>query len=74
METVPCQFCSKPTRMIGTKQCDSCWELKSRMEVADPTVLRRITKAIVDTKKQDEQRFREAAMARAVQRLANSEE
>jgi len=30
-KTMPCQVCRKPTRMLGTKLCDGCWEIKSRM-------------------------------------------
>lgn len=26
IDTVPCQFCGKPTMMTGTKKCDQCWE------------------------------------------------
>lgn len=30
-ETVPCELCGKPTRMLGTKRCDGCWELETRI-------------------------------------------
>lgn len=30
-ETVPCIWCAKPTRMLGTRQCDNCWELSRRI-------------------------------------------
>jgi hypothetical protein len=29
--TVPCEICGKPTRMIGTRRCDRCWELEMRI-------------------------------------------
>ena len=29
---VPCELCETPTRMTGTKRCDSCWELGRRIE------------------------------------------
>lgn len=29
---VPCQWCSKPTPMLGTKECDRCHELCVRVE------------------------------------------
>ncbi len=31
--TVPCETCSTPTRMTGTKRCNNCWEVESRMEI-----------------------------------------
>lgn len=30
-ETVPCKFCNTPTDMVGTKLCDPCWEVDSRL-------------------------------------------
>lgn len=29
--TVLCKWCGKQTPMLGTKQCDNCWELSSRI-------------------------------------------
>jgi hypothetical protein len=26
--TVPCQFCDKPTPMLGTKMCNACWSVE----------------------------------------------
>lgn len=31
-EMIPCQWCGTPTRMLGTKECDRCWELRSRIQ------------------------------------------
>jgi hypothetical protein len=31
-ETVPCMICGRPTPMTGTKLCDGCWEVTSRLE------------------------------------------
>jgi hypothetical protein len=31
-ETIPCKTCGKPTRMKGTKLCDNCFEVESRLE------------------------------------------
>lgn len=28
---VPCDLCSRPTAMTGTRRCDRCWELESRI-------------------------------------------
>jgi len=30
-ECVPCQVCGIPTTMLGTKLCNGCWEVKSRL-------------------------------------------
>jgi len=29
---VPCKTCGEPTTMMGTKLCDGCWEVESRLE------------------------------------------
>lgn len=29
--TVPCELCTRQTPMLGTKLCDRCWELKTRI-------------------------------------------
>ena len=29
--TVPCETCGKPTLMEGTKRCDGCYEVESRL-------------------------------------------
>jgi len=31
-QMVPCGICTTPTRMLGTKRCDGCWELEQRLE------------------------------------------
>lgn len=31
-KTTPCKYCGRKTRSTGTKLCDKCWELKTRME------------------------------------------
>lgn len=40
-ETVPCGLCGTSTRMTGTKRCDRCWELESRIQ-GNPELARRI--------------------------------
>ena len=40
-DTCSCGLCGKPTRMTGTKRCDGCWELESRIR-RDPEIARRI--------------------------------
>jgi len=40
--TVPCQWCETPTPYIGTRECDACWELRSRLQGADPVVVRKM--------------------------------
>ena len=39
--TVPCKWCGKETRMLGTKMCDACWELDSRIRM-DKVLARKI--------------------------------
>ena len=34
-ESIPCEICGEPTMMLGTKRCDPCWEIESRI-VNDP--------------------------------------
>ena len=36
-DTVPCNYCKEPTFMLGTKLCDRCWELSTRIR-HDPTL------------------------------------
>lgn len=40
-ETCPCELCGRDTRMTGTRRCDGCWELETRIH-ADPELARRI--------------------------------
>lgn len=39
-----CRFCGTPTPMIGTKECDRCWELRTRIE-GDPVLAAEILAA-----------------------------
>jgi hypothetical protein len=41
MVTTHCELCGKPTQMLGTKRCDGCWELESRIE-AQPDLARKV--------------------------------
>ena len=29
---VPCKWCGRATRMLGTELCDVCWELETRIK------------------------------------------
>lgn len=40
-ETVLCQICSNDTPSLGTKLCDRCWELETRIQ-ADPLIALKI--------------------------------
>ncbi|MHC4621367.1 MAG: hypothetical protein ACYTEQ_26800 [Planctomycetota bacterium] len=42
-ETTACKYCGKPTPMLGTKLCDGCWELETRIK-ANPELARKIMK------------------------------
>ena len=39
--TVPCRICKDETPMLGTKLCDRCWELETRIN-RDPDLAERI--------------------------------
>lgn len=41
LATAPCKWCGKPTPMLGTKECDAHWELRSRIE-REPDMAERI--------------------------------
>lgn len=45
ISTTSCKWCGKQTRMTGTRQCDSCWELSSRIE-RDPDMAMRILQIV----------------------------
>lgn len=30
-DTIPCETCTLPTQMFGTKRCDRCYEVESRL-------------------------------------------
>ena len=32
IKTVPCKRCGKPTSYLGTKLCNGCWEVESRLD------------------------------------------
>lgn len=38
--TVPCQFCSRPTTMVGTKACDRCWHMGNALQGPPDLVLK----------------------------------
>lgn len=50
---VPCKWCSNPTRMTGTKECNNCWEMRSRMQ-SNMVVARRILTTLEIIKKKEE--------------------
>lgn len=45
METTKCKWCSAETRMMGTKECDRCWELHRCIE-ADIELAKRMIAAV----------------------------
>ena len=46
-DRVPCRLCSAPTRMLGTKLCDGCYELESRIK-GNPELARKILSALTN--------------------------
>ena len=49
---VPCGLCGTPTPMTGTKRCDRCWELESRIH-GDPALAQKILDGMNSNKKQE---------------------
>lgn len=43
--TVPCELCGTPTQMLGTKRCNGCWELETRIR-RDPGLARQILESL----------------------------
>jgi hypothetical protein len=41
METVDCRLCGEKTDMLGTRLCDRCWEMDTRIR-RWPDIARRI--------------------------------
>jgi len=41
-QTVPCELCGEPTPMMGTKRCDRCFELESRLRNAPAKLIENI--------------------------------
>jgi hypothetical protein len=48
VSSVPCGLCGTPTLMTGTKRCDACWELESRIQ-GNPTLAAKILAGAGDT-------------------------
>ena len=46
IKTVPCKYCDQPTAMLGTKECDPCHEVASRLCSMPDEVLDRILSAL----------------------------
>ena len=49
-DEVPCDLCGRPTRMKGTKRCDRCWELETRIQ-HNPELARLILSTLPAKKK-----------------------
>ncbi len=47
--TVPCKWCGTPTTMLGTKECDADWELRTRIE-RDPQMARKMLAELENSK------------------------
>ena len=51
---IPCKYCGELTSMTGTKMCDNCWEMESRMsrniEVAEK-ILEKLKQVNIEEKK-----------------------
>lgn len=45
MQTIACHICGLQTPMLGTKLCDRCWELQSRI-IANPHLAKKIISSL----------------------------
>lgn len=47
-ETVPCKTCGEPTKFTGTKRCNNCYEVESRLDsyLRNPKALQLIVRKI----------------------------
>jgi len=43
--TVPCKWCGEPTRMLGTRMCNFCWEMHWRIR-RRPDIAKEIIRSI----------------------------
>ena len=48
-EEIPCRLCEEPTPMLGTKLCDRCWELETRIHMNPEIATRILNKLGFDT-------------------------
>lgn len=56
-EEIPCCLCKKPTRMLGTKLCDRCWELERRIS-SDPKLAAQVLDKLSEKEGLNESRLR----------------
>jgi hypothetical protein len=50
LEQIPCHICNTQTTMLGTKLCDRCWELESRI-IANPELAKKIIASLENKNK-----------------------
>lgn len=51
-EKIPCRLCKKPTSFLGTKLCNRCWELETRIR-NDPELALKILEDILSKRFSD---------------------
>ena len=49
-EEIPCRICKESTRMLGTKLCDGCWELETRIHCDPEIAVKILNRLKVDVK------------------------
>ena len=47
-QEVPCRLCEEPTQMLGTKLCDGCWELETRIHINPEIAVKILNKLGID--------------------------
>lgn len=49
VKKIPCRLCGQDTPMLGTKLCDGCWELETRIKL-DPELAKKILSQLFESK------------------------
>ena len=45
--SVSCRWCNKQTVMVGVRECDACWDLRTKIKGANRDVLQRMMEALL---------------------------
>lgn len=56
-EEIACRLCEKQTKMLGTKLCDRCWELETRIH-SNPKLAAQILGKLSEKEELNESRLR----------------
>ena len=48
-ETIACKWCGEPTIALTTKECDFCWELRTKIEHSNKAILKKMLAECLDS-------------------------